>query len=187
MNDRVDEDIRGTTRTAYPISAGEPGRSGGASYPHEAGKRCRAGVVVVGRVDGARLVQRQVGGEPRSFVELGSTGRTVAQIEPAWLDSDEGMTMVEAFTGAGDDDLIEDGPLEEALATLNRQASDGTRSAAFILPGCAETGAQLRIDDPVISAELTGGENTNCYVPVFFLTVLEIPEDDIPDGAVLGR
>jgi hypothetical protein len=125
-------------------------------------------------------------GELRSFVELGTSGAFV-QVDPAWLDTDQagtiGLTLREAAT-AGE---LDDDGLAAALAALNEPSPDGTRAAAFVLPGCADTGAELNLDGQVISAELTGGENTNCDAAVYFLAVFELNEDAIPRGARLQR
>jgi hypothetical protein len=59
--------------------------------------------------------------------------------------------------------------------------SSGARLFAFLLTGCAETGARLTIGTAGAGAErltarLTGGADTNCYVPNYFVVIFAVPE-----------
>jgi len=123
--------------------------------------------------------------EPRSFVEVGS-GMAVPDLEPLWLDDDAARTSaVQALTDQADRNELEPEQVDDAVDALEAPAPEGTRGAAFLLPGCAETGAQLSVAESAIDAELTGGEDINCDAPVYFLVIFDIPNDAIPDNAHL--
>jgi hypothetical protein len=76
--------------------------------------------------------------------------------------------------------------LAEAKAALETDVPDDFLGLAFVLAGCAETSAVLVIDKP-LRADLTGGENTNCDAPEYFLATFEVPAEYVPEGAVPGE
>lgn len=120
----------------------------------------------------------------RSFVELG-TSSAVAQLEsPVWTDTDEVEALQDVLEDAATAGELDEEILDDALAALE-PPPDGHRGAAFVLPGCADTGAARTIEGSVVSAELTGGENINCDTAVYFLAVFDIPTDDLPEDARL--
>lgn len=123
--------------------------------------------------------------ELRSFVEVGS-GPGVPELEPLWLDDEDARTSaVQALTDAADNSQMNPELVDEAVDALQAPAQEGTRSVAFLLTGCAETGAQLNIDGSTITADLTGGEDVLCDAAVYFLAIFDIPTDDIPENAHL--
>lgn len=75
--------------------------------------------------------------------------------------------------------------LAEARAALEAPVPAGAHGYAFVAAGCAETGAALVIGDP-ITVELTGGEDTDCDAPAYFLATFEVPAEYVPEGAVPG-
>lgn len=76
--------------------------------------------------------------------------------------------------------------MDQARAALSTSPGPEERAFAFVLPGCAETGAELVIADGEIDAELTGGEDTACATAVYFLATFRVPADDVGD-ATLGH
>jgi hypothetical protein len=127
------------------------------------------------------------GGEMQAFVELGSTV-PAPEVRSLWLDDDAAReSAVDDLTTAAASGDLDEEEADEAVAALQEPAGDGTRSVAFFLTGCAETGAELTFEGTTIGADLTGGEGTVCATAVFFLATFEIPDDAIPDGATLGQ
>lgn len=106
-------------------------------------------------------------GQLTHFVELGTGAYN--GIAPAELGSAEEMTR----------------RLGDEGAVLSEPVPAGRRGFAFVLTGCAETGAVLLVSLEKITADLTGGENTNCDAPAYFLATFAISAADVPAGAVL--
>ena len=112
-------------------------------------------------------------GEPVDFVPLG-TG-DFDDIAPAELGVGAAQAMAVRLGGS-----------EDALAALGQPVPDGRRGFAFVRSGCAETGAVLLVSHETITAELTGGEDTNCDAPAYFLLTFTIARDDVPPAAELS-
>lgn len=74
--------------------------------------------------------------------------------------------------------------LAKARAELLRPPATENRRYAFVLTGCAETGAQLLLGPKTLRAELTGGGKTVCVAPAVFLATFEIPARLVPAQAV---
>lgn len=75
--------------------------------------------------------------------------------------------------------------LPRARAALHRAAPEGRVRLAFVLPGCAETGARLVVREGSVRAELTGGEDVACGQAVFQLAVFDVARADLPEGTRL--
>ncbi|MFI5913298.1 hypothetical protein [Dactylosporangium sp. NPDC051541] len=56
----------------------------------------------------------------------------------------------------------------------------------FVLAGCQNDGAALTITATRVTAKLTGGEGTACYVPEWYKAVFAVPAGQVPPGARLG-
>lgn len=113
------------------------------------------------------------------FVELGTITARIA-LDPAELGTGQADSLATALERAQAQHL------DQAKAALAEDPGPGRRGFAFVLIGCAETGAELQISPAEIDAELTGGEDINCDAPVFFLATFIVDEDDVPEGARLG-
>jgi hypothetical protein len=74
--------------------------------------------------------------------------------------------------------------LAQAREALYRAPAAGHRGYAFVLSGCAETGAQLLVAPQALRGELTGGGKTVCVAPALFLATFEIPAKLVPAKAV---
>ncbi|MEV0318224.1 hypothetical protein ACIBKX_08160 [Streptomyces sp. NPDC050658] len=72
--------------------------------------------------------------------------------------------------------------VREALSTRPPKDEVGL---AFVLGGCANTGARLEVEGRTVSASLTGGENVNCDQAEHFLVTFRVAEDKLPEGWVL--
>ncbi|GHF18526.1 hypothetical protein GCM10017786_60350 [Amycolatopsis deserti] len=69
------------------------------------------------------------------------------------------------------------------MALLARPVGEGRRGFAFVLPGCAETGAVLDIRDDRITADLVGGENVNCATANYFLATFAVDTGRVSPSA----
>lgn len=121
-------------------------------------------------------------GELVAFVELGSV-RAGHAIPPAELDDTQARAaLVEALDNAGADRP------EQWREALRPHAGPGMLAFAFVLQGCAETGAVLRVDGETITAELTDNTDTVtvCEAPQYFLAVFHVDEAAIPEEPHLG-
>lgn len=62
--------------------------------------------------------------------------------------------------------------------------ADGTRRFAFVEVGCKQDSAQLVLQGGELDAQLLENgspeDQTLCAVPVYFLTVFDVPVDDLP-------
>lgn len=74
--------------------------------------------------------------------------------------------------------------LARVREALYRAPAAGHRGYAFVLSGCAETGAQLLVAPRDLRAQLTGGGETVCVAPALFLATFEIPAKLVPPQAV---
>lgn len=102
------------------------------------------------------------------FVPLGVLDAGAAGIEPTRFGWGAAPKMREDLIAVGTEDS---GELREALP--DEQDEDST-ALAFVLSGCAEDGAKLVLTPSVISAELTGGEDTDCESASWFLAVFTV-------------
>jgi hypothetical protein len=129
--------------------------------------------VATSAVRGVRTVNGETPRDPAGpgrrthFVELG-TG-DYHGIPPAELGSADAMASRLGADGA----------------VLTEPVPAGRRGFAFVLAGCAETGAVLLVSRETITADLTGGENVACGAPAYFLATFTIAARDVPAGAVL--
>lgn len=113
------------------------------------------------------------------FVELGTITARIA-LDPVEL----GTPQVEGLSRALQNARAQH--LEQAQDALRAKPQQGERGFAFVLIGCAETGAELQITESTIDAELTGNEDTVCAAPVYFLATFIVDADEVPEGAELG-
>lgn len=118
-------------------------------------------------------------GRLEEFIEMGPVDARIA-MPPAELGTDSAQTLSAAVERAVDTE--DEGKARAALAD---DPEPGRREFAFVKPGCREDGARLLVGR-TIDAELTGGENVNCAVAVYFLVTLSIATEDLPDGATLA-
>nr|WP_052477765.1 hypothetical protein [Kibdelosporangium sp. MJ126-NF4]CEL13836.1 hypothetical protein [Kibdelosporangium sp. MJ126-NF4]CTQ88204.1 hypothetical protein [Kibdelosporangium sp. MJ126-NF4] len=111
------------------------------------------------------------GTQTTGFVELGPLrGNPRLATE---LTGNAGDTMYQALRQVSTKDI------DQARELLTRpQPGGGTRSFAFVKPGCAETGAAPTLTDNVIGVRLTGGENTNCAQANYFLVTVEAEDPE---------
>ncbi|MBE1577875.1 hypothetical protein ACFORH_11820 [Amycolatopsis roodepoortensis] len=75
----------------------------------------------------------------------------------------------------------------EARAALAYAPPADRRGFAFVLPGCAEDGAELTVEGDTLTPELTGGENVNCATANYFLAVFSVERDSIPAAPKLSK
>ena len=108
------------------------------------------------------------------FVQLGPISR--ASIDPVELRGNAGQTLYAALQHARASNL------GKARVVLQRTPTAGQRAYAYVLTGCAETGAQLIVDSRVLRAELIG-DKTVCVAAAYFLATFEIPAKLVPAGA----
>jgi hypothetical protein len=113
-------------------------------------------------------------GRPVAFVPLG-TLRGFPEIAPAELAK---PAMYDAMRQAGAMNL------DQVKAAVQREPRSGSRSFAFVLTGCAETGAVLLVSPKLLTADLTGGEGTVCDAAAYFLATFEIDSEHVPAQAV---
>lgn len=124
-------------------------------------------------VRGVRTVNGEVPREP------GGPGRLTHLVE---LGTGEFAGLAPAELGATDELARR---LGDDAAVLAEPVPAGERGFAFVLTGCAETGAVLLVGHEKITADLTGGEDTDCDAPGYFLATFAIPASAVPPGAVL--
>jgi hypothetical protein len=74
----------------------------------------------------------------------------------------------------------------EAAAVLRRPVPAGTRTFAFVLVGCQDTGAVLHVGPDRVTAEATGPEEVDCAAPQYFFAAFDVPADRVPAAAVPG-
>ncbi len=132
-------------------------------------------------VEGVRTV---LGDTPRpgegpgrltAFVRLGTLRGNVT-VPPAELPAPSMYDALQAAKAMN---------LDEARAALDRAPRPGTRSFAFVLTGCAESGAVLLVSPERLKADLTGGDGTVCDAAAYFLAMFEIDADRVPAQARL--
>ncbi|WP_329790111.1 hypothetical protein V1227_39100 [Lentzea sp. DG1S-22] len=104
------------------------------------------------------------------FVKLGALRGKPP--EAAELTGDVGDATHRALrqVSAGDD--------EQARELLTRPRAAGTRTFAFVEPGCAETGAVPVLTGDVLDVRLTGGANTACAQAAYFLVTVTAEDPD---------
>ncbi|MFE6614242.1 hypothetical protein [Amycolatopsis sp. NPDC057786] len=76
---------------------------------------------------------------------------------------------------------------DEVRAALAFAPPADRRGFAFVMPGCAEDGAELTIEGDTLAANLTGGENVNCATANYFLAVFSVERDAIPATPKLSK
>lgn len=118
-------------------------------------------------VGGAKPVEPGGPGELTEFVELGTAPVDVAEVDLA--DAGATAALKRRLVAAG---------LNPGTA-LDEPVPAGRRGFAFVKAGCAETSAVLVLDQHV-TAQLTGGENTACDAPVFFLVTFLVDAEYVP-------
>jgi hypothetical protein len=109
-------------------------------------------------------------GELVAFVPLGTAALGTHEVE---LAGRSGQTLLAELTRRGATNV------DQARDALELAPGSGERAFAFVLPGCAETGAVLVSEDGGVGAELTGGEDTNCAGAVHFLATFRISAEDV--------
>ena len=82
--------------------------------------------------------------------------------------------------------LASEPEVADLRSTVRARQAPGTRLFAFGLLGCQNTGARLVIDSTRVSAELTGGENIQCFAAERFVAVFAVAAGDVPAGATVG-
>ncbi|MER6668675.1 hypothetical protein ABT256_29250 [Amycolatopsis japonica] len=113
-----------------------------------------------------------------AFVGLGSAPRP-AGLKSAELGTPDGQEFQRTLERAK---LAKP---DEVRAALSFAPTADRRAFAFVMPGCAEDGAELTIERDTLRAELTGGENVNCATANYFLTVFSVDRDSIPAAPTL--
>ncbi|MDY7099981.1 MAG: hypothetical protein S0880_02225 [Actinomycetota bacterium] len=115
---------------------------------------------------------------PSDFVELGY----LPDLEAGAISLDDDDARDELL-----DVLRDRGASNIAAARRALQRPLGTVEAgfAFVLQGCDERSAALRLSSTSISAALTGDTRSTCVAPHTFLAVFRLAEHDVPAGAVL--
>ncbi|MGK4591817.1 hypothetical protein [Amycolatopsis sp. w19] len=113
-----------------------------------------------------------------AFVELGSAPRPAGS-KSAELGTAEGQEFQRILEGA------KVAKPDQVRAALSFAPAADRRAFAFVMPGCAEDGAELTIERDTLRAELTGGENVNCATANYFLTVFSVDRDSIPAAPTL--
>lgn len=114
------------------------------------------------------------GGVPTAFVPLGAgldleeSGQTLG-LDPLYAE----------LQAAGANNL------PAAKGALDALVDDDSVGLAFVVSGCAETGAVLVPGMPY-TTRLTGGDGTNCDAPAYFLVTFEVPAAYLTEGAVPG-
>lgn len=76
--------------------------------------------------------------------------------------------------------------LDKAKAALDGRRAEGTRAFAFVLSGCANTGAVLLVSPKLVSAALTDEREAVCDAASYYLAVFTIDSDRVPSGAAVG-
>ncbi|RSN34755.1 hypothetical protein DL990_12915 [Amycolatopsis sp. WAC 01416] len=76
--------------------------------------------------------------------------------------------------------------LDEVSGALSFALPSDRRGFAFVLPGCAEDGAELTVERDTLAAELTGGENVNCAQANYFLAVFSVERDSVSPTPTLS-
>lgn len=114
-------------------------------------------------------------GELVAFVSLGTANVGSHHVE---LDGESGPTLLAELTRRGATNV------EQARDALDQKSGPEERAFAYVLPGCADTGAVLVEKDGGVGAELTGGEETNCSAAVYFLATFRISTELVGDAAV---
>ncbi len=125
-------------------------------------------------VNGLAPAEATEPGELTAFVPLG-----------AGLDLDESASELRFGPLYGELEAAGANNLPEVAAALDADVPSNFLGLAFVMAGCAETSAVLVIDHP-LRAELTGGEDTNCDAPQYFLATFQVPAEYVPEGAVPG-
>ncbi|MGW4832824.1 hypothetical protein ACWEOG_34890 [Amycolatopsis japonica] len=113
-----------------------------------------------------------------SFVKLGSAPRPEG-LKPAELGTAEGQEFQRVL------ERVKLAKPDEARAALSFAPPADRRAFAFVVPGCAEDGAELTVERDTLTAKLTGGENVNCATANYFLTVFSVDRDSIPAAPTL--
>ncbi|MPZ79619.1 MAG: hypothetical protein GEV28_04140 [Actinophytocola sp.] len=111
-------------------------------------------------------------GRLTDFVPLGTV-----RLDPAAAELGDTAALRDRLAAAGADP----GP------ALDRPVPAGSRGFAFVLAGCADTAAVLLLGDGRITADLTGGEGTNCDAAEYYLATFDVDAELVPDGAVPVR
>ncbi|WP_340682821.1 hypothetical protein LCL61_29725 [Amycolatopsis coloradensis] len=111
--------------------------------------------------------------ELETFTALGSA-RGLAGLEPAELGTADAQDLQRTLERAKISNL------DEARAALSFASPADRRGFAFVMPGCAEDGAELTVEGDTLNVNLTGGENVNCATANYFLTVFSVERDSIP-------
>ncbi|MET9229573.1 hypothetical protein [Lentzea sp. NPDC003310] len=124
----------------------------------------RTAVVVLLLLTGVAACTGPADPSVTGFVELGTLrGKAPATTE---LTGDNGDATYQALRQAFAKDV------EPARELLTRPRPGGTRTFAFVEPGCVENGAKPVVEDDVVDVRLTGGENTNCAQANYFLVTV---------------
>ncbi|WP_410649743.1 hypothetical protein [Amycolatopsis sp. cmx-4-54] len=129
-------------------------------------------LVVTGCGVGAGAAQSRL----EAFTALGSDGG-LADLAPAELGAPEFQRTLERAKPSN---------LDEVRAALAFAPSADRRGFAFVVPGCAEDGAELTIEGDTLTVNLTGGENVNCATANYFLAVFSVDRDSIPAAPKLS-
>lgn len=76
--------------------------------------------------------------------------------------------------------------LDKAKVALDARPAQGQRSFAFVLSGCANSGAVLLVSPKLVTAALTGEREAVCDAAAYYLAVFTIDSDRVPQEAVVG-
>jgi hypothetical protein len=115
---------------------------------------------------------------PAELVALVKLGTGAVGSHPVELGGERGPALLAELRRRGVTDL------DQARDALDQVPGSGERMFAYVLPGCAETGAVLVREDGGVEAELTGGEDTNCAAAVYFLATFRVSAELVGDAPV---
>jgi hypothetical protein len=117
-----------------------------------------------------------------------STPLAATLIDFAMVPAASGGSATE-ISGPGQIERLVGGPpaaVESARAAVARHSGADTRLFAFILAGCQNDGAALKIETGRITATLTGGEGIACFVAEWYLALFAVPARLVPPGVRIG-
>lgn len=117
--------------------------------------------------------------ELETFTALGSA-RGLAGLKPAELGTADAQELQRAL------ERVKISNPDEVRAALSFAPPAGRRGFAFVVPGCAEDGAELTVEGDTLTANLTGGENVNCATANYFLAIFTVERDSIPAAPKLS-
>lgn len=127
-------------------------------------------------VNGKPLLEPDGPGRSTAFIPLGGL-RVRPETPAAELPADRLYDVLKTGSALN---------LDKAKAALQNRPGAGKRSFAFVLTGCANSGAVLLVSPKLVTAALTGEREAVCDAANYYLAVFEIDSDRVPTDAVVG-